>query len=272
MPDVVILGCGYTGGRVAQILAGQGHSCRGYRRREGFDCRDAAQLRAIHDSIKPDTRVLLSVPTLRTTAEGLFEPTPALVRAVRGAGRLVYLSTTGVYGAARHVDEHTPVAPRSQREQLRVDAERAVLAEPRSMVLRPAAIYGPFRGAHTALREGRYGLPSSSGTFTSRIHVDDLAALTAAALFSDLGGAWPVADEEPCSPLEIATFCCALLHLPLPPVVDAAGLPETRRADRQVDGSGLRRLLGVALRYPSYRQGIPASLALEQASANSETG
>ena len=272
MPHVLILGCGYTGSRVAQVLQAQGYRCRGYRRRDGFDCRNAAHRQAIRECITPDMRVLLSVPTLRTEAGGLFEPTPDLVAAVRGTRRLVYLSTTGVYGAARRVDEHTPVAPRGPRELLRVEAERAVLAEPRSMVLRPAAIYGPLRGAHVALREGSFGLPSNAATFTSRIHVDDLAALTAAALLSDAGGAWPVADEEPSTPLAIASFCAALLGIPLPPVVESAALPETRRADRQVDGSAVRQLLGVPLRYRSYREGIPASIAAEPSRASSERG
>ena len=266
MPDVLVLGCGYTGARVAALLQGRGYAVRGYRRREGFDCGDAAQLQAIRSSLEPHTRVLLSVPTLRTADGGYFEPTPGLVAAVRGARRLVYLSTTGVYGAARRVDEHTPVGPRGPREALRVQAEQAVLAEPHAMVLRPAAIYGPFRGVHTALREGRFALPQREGTFTSRIHVDDLAALTAAALLSDAGGAWPVADEAPCTPREIADFCAALLHLPPPPTAESQELPETRRGDRQVDGSAVRRILNVTLRYPSYREGVPASIAEEQQS------
>ena len=267
MPDVLILGCGYTGSRVAALLASQGYMVRGYRRRDGFDCRDAAQLQALSESLTPETRVLLSVPTLRTDAGYWFDPTRGLVASVRGARRLVYLSTTGVYGAARRVDEHTAVAPRGPRELLRVEAEAAVLSEPSSMVLRPAAIYGPFRGVHTALREGRFALPTNAEAFTSRIHVDDLAALTAAALLSEAGGAWPVADEEPCTALEIATFCAELLGLPLPPVVSTEQLPETRRNDRQVNGSAVRRLLGVPLRYRSYREGIPASVAEERLAA-----
>lgn len=263
MADIIILGCGYTGSHVARIVAGQGHSWRGYRRRDGFDCRSAAQLQEISGSVTSETRVLLSVPTLSMGPGEWFDPTADLVNAVRGAKRIVYLSTTGVYGAARHVDENTPVGPRSPRETLRVQAERAVLAEPGSMVLRPAAIYGPFRGAHVALREGRFALPATEGTYTSRIHVEDLAAITAAALFSDLGGAWPVADEEPCTPREMAAFCANMLGIPVPAVSD--DLPETRRADRQVDGSAVLRALHVGLRYRSYREGIPASLLAEQA-------
>jgi nucleoside-diphosphate-sugar epimerase len=92
--------------------------------------------------------------------------------------------------------------------------------------------------------------------FVSRIHVDDLAAHCEAALLSDVTGSYPVADEEPCTSTEIAEFCARLLDLPLP------HSPANARAasGRQVDGSAIRRLLGITLAYPSYRVGIPASL------------
>jgi hypothetical protein len=38
-------------------------------------------------------------------------------------------------------------------------------------------------------------------------------------------------------------------------------LPARITANRRVDGSAIRKLLGVTLRYPSYRTGIPASLS-----------
>jgi hypothetical protein len=87
-----------------------------------------------------------------------------------------------------------------------------------------------------------------------------LAAHVEAALFSTVTGAFPVADEHPCPSREIAVFCARLLGVPMPGSVPAGALSETRRADRRVDGSAIRKRLGVVLRYPSYRTGIPASL------------
>ncbi len=185
----------------------------GLRRSQGFDCTRAESLSMLRSKVGPGTRVLLSIPTQRDEQGGMFECTPAVVQAVRHAARIVYLSTTGVYGAQTEVDHTTPVAPRTPRESLRVEAERAVLAHPNAIVLRPAAIYGPGRGAHVALREGRFALAEGGVNFTSRIHVDDLAALTTAALLSDVQGAWPVADELPSTANEIAEFCAALMNL-----------------------------------------------------------
>jgi nucleoside-diphosphate-sugar epimerase len=172
--------------------------------------------------------------------------------------RVVYLSTTGVYGSARDVDETTPVEWGSERARVRLEGEQAIAAGPWStLVLRPAAIYGPGRGVQESVRRGTY---PPGENFISRIHVDDLAAHCEAALLSELTGAYPVADDEPCTSREIAEYCSRLLGVPLP-----EGPVATPRVfgDRKVDGSAIRRLLGVALRYPSYRTGIPASIRLD---------
>jgi nucleoside-diphosphate-sugar epimerase len=91
--------------------------------------------------------------------------------------------------------------------------------------------------------------------FISRIHVDDLAAHVEAALLSDLTGAYPVADEDPCTSREIVEFCAASLGLRVP-----QAKASDSKTNRRVDGSAIRRLLGISLQYPSYRKGIPQAL------------
>jgi nucleoside-diphosphate-sugar epimerase len=212
-----------------------------------------------------DWVALHSIPVIRSL-EGPWEPTALLVKALAGKlRRMVYISTTGVYGEAREVNETTPTQARTPRETLRVEAERLVTAgDWSSCILRPAAIYGPGRGAHVSIREGKWKIGGEGANFVSRIHVDDLATHAVAALESDVGGAWPVADERPCTTMEITRFCCDLLRLPMPEAVPPGTLDETRRADRRVDGSAIRRRLGIALQFPSYEQGIPASFYEEE--------
>ena len=82
-----------------------------------------------------------------------------------------------------------------------------------------------------------------------------------AALLSTVCGAYPVADEEPCTSREMAEFCAELLHLPVLKRSARADEPKSRFAsNRRVDGSAIRRLLGITLAYPSYRVGVPAAL------------
>jgi nucleoside-diphosphate-sugar epimerase len=257
-PQAVILGAGFTGSRVAQLLRKRGWTviCANRSGSEGLlvDVNDRQSLERLRDAIPPGTVVLHSIP-VRGIMDTLSRAAPA---------RVVYLSTTGVYGAAPVVDEKTPVGPRTERELLRVAEEQAVLGGPwTSIVLRPAAIYGPGRGVHASMRAGKYRLPAEDANFVSRIHVDDLARHAEAAMASDLTGAFPVADQEPCTSLEIARYCARLLGLPIPEQSHDTAPGETRHTDRRVDGSAIRRLLGLTLKYPTYREGIAACLEAE---------
>jgi len=213
-----------------------------------------------------DSTVLLSIPTQSDGGMAgnsrLHDPTAAIVNQLGDRpSRVIYLSTTGVYGDVECVDESTPIAPKTERQNLRAQAERAVINGPWSaLVLRPAAIYGPGRGVHEAMLRGEFKLMGAGENYVSRVHVDDLANITAAAMESAVTGAYPVADDSPSTSREIAQFCADLLGIDLPPSGEVAELSETRRTNRRVDGRGIREELGVELKYPSYREGIPASL------------
>jgi nucleoside-diphosphate-sugar epimerase len=274
--QVVILGCGYTGRRVAARLLGRGIPVLATTRNPSklvdlasqgakvsrLEVLELETLERLRDLAPPRAWLLHSIPVI-DTEQGPIDPTPRLLEAFQGRiARIVYLSTTGVYGMADRVDETTPALPASERERLRKDAERAVAAGSwSSLILRPAAIYGPGRGVHESIRLGRYRLAGDGDNFVSRIHVEDLAALAEAALFSELTGAYPVADQEPCTARQMAEFCAELLALPLPPSASPGGLHPSRHVDRRVDGGAILRLLGISLQYPSYRIGVPASLS-----------
>jgi len=240
MPDVLILGCGYTGQRVAQLLLARGCSVIGTAKnpREAVVALDLEQPGAIarlREMVTPGVRVLHSVPPLDGEQDRIA------VSALDGATRVVYLSTTGVYGEAQFVDETTAVIEDTPRAR----TEQAVLNGPwSSLVLRPAAIYGPGRIARRRI----------TTACVSRIHVDDLATHVEAALFTGVTGAWPVGDELPCPSIEVAEFRAALQGLPLPPAEPSSA------PGRRVDGSAIRRQLGITLKYASYRTGVPAAL------------
>ncbi len=257
MHHILILGCGFTGQRVARRFLARG-------------CQVTATTRA-PARLAALTRLGASVITLDHLAAHLNsgvlvlhsipppEPVDLLDALGAAPARVVYLSTTAVYGSATHVDATTPVDSKSDRARPRLAAEQRVTAGPwSSLILRPAAIYGPGRGVQESLPRGAY---YAGDNYVSRIHVDDLAAHAEAALLSDLEGAYPVADEEPCTTREIADFCARLLNLPSVPQ-PAPGSKARATSNRRVDGSAIRRALGITLTYPSYRTGIPASLAI----------
>ena len=102
--------------------------------------------------------------------------------------RIIYLSTTGVYGycAGALIDETHPPQPDNARAERRLDAERCLRAFGRRagvgvVVLRVPGIY-----AHDRLPEDRLlrGDPVPvEPVYTSHIHADDLARLVVTALF-----------------------------------------------------------------------------------------
>jgi nucleoside-diphosphate-sugar epimerase len=270
--QALILGCGYTGSHVASRLLARGVSVVA----AGRDARTLAPLAergaavVAFDAARPDSwgavasaaarlspgfAALLSVPPLERDGARV-DATAALLAALAPPGRLVYLSSTSVYGERRDVDAATAPAPRTREGSLRLEAELAVARGPWSwLVLRAAAIYGPGRGLHaragTAPRRG--GDPDR---VVSRIHVEDLAALCEAALCSRLTGAFPAADRSPATAREVAAFCASLGLVP-PALADAIPGPH---GGRRVDGRAAFEALGVAIAFPTYREGVVASI------------
>ncbi len=273
----LLLGCGYTGERVARMLLERGHQvhamARDARRLSRLAERHARvgsldihaadsieQLKRFADTVGPVSHVLWSIPARRSPGcgvaalLGVLDPPPI---------RVVYLSTSAVYGEATRVDEQTPAIPSDAEGRLRLEVEREIAGGPWStLVLRPAAIYGPHRGVHVFLRRGTLGRVVDLDRVVSRVHVDDLAALTRAGLSLGVTGTFPVADDEPATTREVAAFCA---RIGLPILADGAGSPSpgTSWRGRRVAGKAIRGLLGIQLRYPSYRDGIPSAIQEE---------
>lgn len=259
----IILGLGFTGSRLARRLLRRGV--------EVFAAvRGTDRFPELADSGVQLVELAGPMPLPRNTALAhlippLTEPeNPALRETIQKLvpKRVVYVSSTGVYGGQTEVDWDTPAEPNDERGRLRLEEERWIAAGPwTSLILRAAAIYGPGRGVHTAIREGRMPRGAGSG-IVSRIHVDDLAAIVEAGLFSDVQGAWPVADDAPCSSAEIAAWCAQLNQIEPVAGYENLGKPVS---GRRVNGTKIRKILGVELRYPSWQAGIAACFAEEKA-------
>jgi nucleoside-diphosphate-sugar epimerase len=182
-----------------------------------------------------------------------------------------YLSTTGVYGDRNGgwVDEMSELKPSGERGHRRVAAERGWLAlsQP-AHLFRLAGIYGPGSSALDTMREGRAKRIVKPGQIFSRIHVADIAQVLIASMARPHpGAAYNVCDDDPAPPSDVIAFAAALLNMPAPPEVpfDEADLTPMARSfyddNKRVSNSRIKRELGVALHYPSYRVGLPAILA-----------
>jgi nucleoside-diphosphate-sugar epimerase len=186
-----------------------------------------------------------------------------------------YLSTVGVYGdcQGRWVDESAPPRPTSERSLRRLEAERAWLAFGRDTgrrveIFRLAGIYGPGRSVLDALRAGTARRIVKPGQVFNRIHVDDIARVLGAAIDRATGHAiYNVADDEPAPPEDVVAYAAELLGLPVPEAVpiEAAGLSPMAASfwaeSKRVSNARIRGDLGVALLYPTYREGLRALAA-----------
>jgi hypothetical protein len=185
----------------------------------------------------------------------------ALAPRCAGAHRIVYISSTAVYGTtAGVVDDATPARATDFRSELRLGAESAWRSVG-AIVLRAPGIYGPGQGLHVALGNGTYRLPGDGANVLSRIHVDDLASIALAALDRGRPGeTYVVGDDAPTPQREVVVWLCERLSLPLPPAAPLETVPATMRGNRSVDGSRVLADLGVTLRYPTFREGFDALL------------
>ncbi len=189
---------------------------------------------------------------------------------------LGYLSTTGVYGdrGGQWVDENSRPAPTGALGRARLEAERGWLDLQRRLgvpvhVFRLAGIYGPGRNQLEALRGGTARRIDKPGQVFSRIHVDDLAAVLAASIARPNAGAiYNVCDDEAAPSQDVVTFAAGLLGITPPPLIPfaEAALSEMARSfyadNKRVRNRRIKSELGVALAYPTYREGLKALMAL----------
>lgn len=104
--------------------------------------------------------------------------------------RLIYISTTGVYGdhGGAEVSETTPVQPQSERAHRRVDAERALRLWAPShgvslTILRVPGIYAADRLPLERLHSKTPALLPEEDAYSNHIQSDDLANLICAAVY-----------------------------------------------------------------------------------------
>ncbi|MCP3103354.1 GNAT family N-acetyltransferase [Myxococcus sp. K15C18031901] len=261
-PPLLLLGSGYTLTRLAVDEARAGRdvlaATRDPGRREALTLAGARVVELEEALARTGgADVVVSLPP-----EAGLDSRVAEALASRPAARLVYLSSTGVYGKARGaVDEDTPVDVATPGSLARVEAESRYLPHG-AMVLRIAGIYGPGRSMHTRLLAGTLRLPDRGGRI-SRVHVDDLVeAIRVVLADGEPGALYCVADDRAAPQVESVSFLAGCLGVPLPPTVPLESLPETLRGDRAVSNARLKAL-GWTPRYPDFTAGFPAVLAAE---------
>jgi nucleoside-diphosphate-sugar epimerase len=281
MMPFVIAGTGYTGGRVLESIddgIGIGRSLANEVRTAGFFSRDLDKPPI--ESIRLDGRcsLLYTIPPIENPAgdarlAGLIdaiEPTPQ---------RIVYLSTSGVYGDRQGAltDESVLPAPQSARAKRRVASELQLLelcskSDCDAVILRVPGIYGPGRLRLEQLQSGLTVLTEKDAHPGSRIHVDDLVHCCIAALQPAAPpGIYNVGDGDFRSSTWFASKVAELAGIEPPPEISRETAEQTLsplrlsflRESRKLDTTKMREVLGVMPHYQDPEDGIRASLTTD---------
>jgi nucleoside-diphosphate-sugar epimerase len=276
MQHLFVLGVGYTASRLIEVHGKAFNRISGTVRTAGKRARLGALELDLFDGAPPaaDLRakaaradvILVSVPP-GSASDPVLESFGASI-AGGNAGRVIYLSTIGVYGDhnGEWIDEDTPLAPEHDRVRARLQVEtewRALLGD-RLSVLRLGGIYGPGRNALIELRAGRARRIVKPGQVFNRIHVDDAAAAIMGAVRRQHGGSWNICDDEPAPPQDVIAYAAELMGLPPPPEqpFETADLSPMARSfyasNRRIRNERAKRELDLSFAYPTYRAGLQA--------------
>lgn len=188
--------------------------------------------------------------------------------------RMVYVSTTGVYGdvSGALIDESRPVAPNNPRARRRVDAETVLRAWARQRgarvsILRVPGIYARDRLPLKRLAEGTPALCAEDDVFTNHIHADDLARALARALFKGQSGrVYNAVDDTQMKMADYFDTVADAFGMQRPPrlpreqlrAVVSPVLLSFMSESRRLRNDRLKRELGVRLRYPDLAAAIAA--------------
>lgn len=279
---LLIVGCGDVGTLLGCELLAEGWEVTGLRRRadslpEGFvalsaDIGEPASLAPLAGRAFSHV-VFAAAPGGFDAAlyRRVYIEGPAnLLAVLRGAPRVILVSSTGVYHQedGGEVDEDSPTEPSGFSGRTLLEAEQALGAAlgERLSVLRLGGIYGPGRERLLEEVAAGIGCPREPVRYTNRIHRDDAAGILRFLL--ERAGPprlWCGVDCAPAPMWEVRQWIAGQLGVRLD---DGRESVFQRGGNKRVSNRRLREA-GYRFRYPDYRAGYGALIAARLSRARS---
>jgi nucleoside-diphosphate-sugar epimerase len=187
--------------------------------------------------------------------------------------RLVYLSTTGVFGATQSgeaVDEQSPISPTRIGPRIAAAAESWLSNHRnawRSTVLRLAGIYGAGRIPLLATLQQGQSLAVVKDGMLNLIHLDDIVQAIQWALQSpEADDLYLVSDNQPVRRELFYKYLAELQRLPPPQFAgpDPDSPRAARATDKIINSNKFWSHSGLQPRMPSYCEGLAAILPGER--------
>ena len=243
MKRALILGAGYTGQRLKDVLQSRGYQVFSTRRSASasdfhFDLNAAETWESL-----PEVDVsFLTFPCEPGQLVGRF-----LSKQSMRLGRVICIGTTSSYLIQREnelISEGSPVDPQDERA-----LGELVAIQQGATVVRSAGIYGPGRDPRRWVSAGRVG-PSSK--LVNFVHVSDLVEILIQAYERGRKGAvYLAADGRPQRWDQLIQSWVSEFGIQVP-----SGAAESRRASKRVDPAQTLQELGVTLLFPDVQSGV----------------
>lgn len=277
---VLVIGCGYVGERVADLLHEARHEVTGVTRSEpsarrlaavkpyqvhACDVGDAASLRLLDPH--PGT-VIHCASSNRGGAESYRKIYLDGCRHLAAAfpdAHLVFCSSTSVYPQTdgSWVTEEAEATPERETSRILRETEDLV-AEHKGCVARLAGIYGPGRSfvlksflEGTAVIEGGGG----EGRWLNQIHREDAARALAHLAEGARRGVFNVVDDTPLTQRACFEQLAARFDRPMPPATPPVTSRKRAWTSKRVSNAKLRAT-GWSPQYPSYLDALEQDAAL----------
>jgi nucleoside-diphosphate-sugar epimerase len=271
----LVLGCGFSGSFFAKTIRKLGCTALTSSRYKKKDPNsfvfnsenDTVPDRKIFDGV---THILSCIPPDKNGNDPVLKKLQNQLKSL-SLEWVGYLSTTGVYGNTKgdwvsETDQPNPFQKRSH-ERLNCEKEWIESGLP-IQIFRLPGIYGPGRSTFEAIKNKKIRVISKKNQVFSRIHVADITNAIIYLLENKNSLKFHqiinIADDEPCSQIEVIQYCYDLLNLKMPkprlfedaknelsPIAQSFWM-ENRRVSNKL----LCETLGYKLIYKNYKLGL----------------
>ena len=228
----------------------------------------------IQNSIQKASTILITVPPVGFS-DPVKENFSELFSEVPANSKLVYLSSTGVYGDHRGnwVDEKSTLNPKTSLGVSRLNAEKIWQKVSNELgltliILRLAGIYGSGRSPIDKLKKGKVTVVRKPGVLFSRIHIDDIVEIISLSLEkNDISGVYNVCDNKPESSENVMQEACRLLGYKCPEAIPIEKLNLSKTAldfyseSKKVSNKKLLEDFSYQMIHPDYFSGLEEILA-----------
>ena len=271
----LILGCGFSGSFFAKAIRKLGCIALTSSRSENTDPNsfvfnseeDTIPDKKIFDGV---THILSCIPPDKNGNDPVLGSFKNKLKSL-SLEWIGYLSTTGVYGNTKGdwVSENDQPNPCQKRSHKRLNCEKEWIESGLPVqIFRLPGIYGPGRSTFEAIRTKKIRVISKKTQVFSRIHVADISNAIIYLLQNKNSLKFHkvinIADDEPCSQLEVIQYCYNLLGLTMPkPILFEDAKEELSpiaqsfwMENRRVSNKLLCETLGYKLIYKNYKIGL----------------